>query len=542
MFNFNQNLSLLLVCALFVSCNRKKNDDPALEEDGGAGTYEPATSDFPVPVQTPIKSTSIVPPKLTAPSSMSLTTSSKTLHIAGSCLSGATVELGGTSLVASDVTSPSASLTSACTAGQFAFDVFKQNDGIYTIDVAQVSGSARSSKVTISWTLDSTAPVAPSIGLPLQNPLVSSDSMITISGSCEPTATVNLSGAATQSVTCSDAGAFSFSVTAATDAIRNYALSQIDVAGNTSASGSFQWERNSLIPASLVVTSPALSPSYSSSGSVTISGQCADGFEVTLAGDVLANDVSNPSNSLTQVCASSSFSFTVAKSADADYGFQLEQKNLSNNLESPTVTIHWIRDTVAPSAPVRTSPVANPFVSMGNSLAIGGSCEASATVTLSGPENQTSACSSSGVFSFTVQGATDGTRNYTLTQTDRAGNTSSGATVQWVRDSSVPNAPTITSPASSPFYSSGASLTISGACTSGYNVVMSGAVSASDVTNPANSLVAVCTASTFSFTITKATNTSFDLQFKQVNTGNNNSSSFASLTWVRDTIAPSGPL
>lgn len=367
-------------------------------------------------------------------------------------------------------------------------------------------------------------------------------SSLLITGSCEIAAALTLSGSDSQTVNCSSSGDFSITVQGATDATRDYSLTQTDRAGNISSARSLQWVRNTVVPAAPTVSIPATSPFYSNGSSLTISGACTTGYNIVMSGAAGASDVANPSGSLVQACAASGFSFTISKTTDASFDLQFKQVNTVNNAASSPTSLTWVRDTVAPVAAVLTSPAVNPIVTMDSSLIIAGSCEVSATVTLSGSDSQTATCSSTGGFSFTVLGASDATRNYAVSQTDMAGNVSQPTSVQWVRSSSVPAAPIISTPVASPYYSNTASLIISGSCTTGYNVVMSGAVSASEVTSPSNSLVFACAASTFSFTIAKTTNASFDLQFKQVNTVNNTASSYAGFTWVRDTNAPAAPV
>jgi uncharacterized protein YegP (UPF0339 family) len=337
-------------------------------------------------------------------------------------------------------------------------------------------------------------------------------------------------------MTCAS-NAYSFTVNKSSDATYNFSVGQTDLAGNNSATAAQQWIRNSSLPATPTITNPAASPNYSNLGSVTIAGGCTTGFTVTIGGDVIASDITNPANSLTQVCSGSAYSFTVAKSSDNTYNFNVKQTNLSS-VDSATATQTWVRDTVAPSAPTITTPSASPFYSTGN-LVISGACVSGFTVKLSGDDTQSVTCASN-AYSFTVNKSSDATYNFTVKQTDLASNDSAGTNQQWIRDNTAPSAPTITSPATDPFYSKANSVTLSGACVTGLTVTLGGDVVAGDVSSPAGSLTTVCSGAAYSFTIAKGSDNTYNFNVKQTSLAGVNSST-TTRSWVRDTVAPSAP-
>ena len=79
-----------------------------------------------------------------------------------------------------------------------------------------------------------------------------------------------------------------------------------------------------------------------------------------------------------------------------------------------------------------------------NTLVIEGSCEIGVTVTLGGNDSPTASCTN-GTVQFTITKTTDGSYNFTLSQTDRAGNaTITAATIAWTRDTTVTLPPTPT--------------------------------------------------------------------------------------------------
>ena len=447
-------------------------------------------------------------PVLTAPASCPLVSSASALTFSGSCEAGATVKLGGAD-----------TLNTACTSGTFSLTSNKSTDAVYAYNLTQTDAAGNTSSATAcSWTRDTTAPSAPTISSPAANPFTSGGSALTLSGGCETGALVALTGSSTQTATCA-ASAFSFNLTVSADATYNYSLKQTDAAGNASGSTAFQWIRNSATPAAIVLTSPSTNPLSNNASSLTIAGTCTTGMTVAMSGSSTQN----------QTCAASAFSFNVTASADGTNNYSLIQTNTANGLSSGPVTAQWIRDTVAPSAVALTAPASCPLVSNASSLALSGSCEAGATVKLTGADTLNAACAS-GTFSFTSAKSSDGIYAYSLAQTDAAGNTSSATACQWTRDAAAPSAPTITTPASNPLTSNTSAVTIAGACETGATIQVSGSATQT----------ATCASSAYSLSVGSSADGTFNYSIAQTDAAGNASSAVA-FQWLRDTVAPSAP-
>jgi hypothetical protein len=133
--------------------------------------------------------------------------------------------------------------------------------------------------------------------------------------------------------------------------------------------------------------------------------------------------------------------------------------------------------------------------------------------------------------------STDGTYNFTIGQTDAAGNTSGTTALQWVRDSTVPPNPVFIAPGASPYLANAPALVLSGTCVTGYTVNLSGGVVASDITAPTSILSQVCAAGGFSFTVSKSADAAYSLAVSQTSLAGFTSGS-ASVTWTRDTTPP----
>ncbi|MCM2322584.1 MAG: hypothetical protein NDJ90_04925 [Oligoflexia bacterium] len=471
-------------------------------------------------------------PVITSPASSPVYSNGSSLNLTGSCTPTYTVMLGG--VVAGDVTSPANNLNQACSgAGTFAYTISKNFDGVYTLSVRQKNPSTNqdSEPASVEWRRDATPPLAPTIEGFGANPYYSNGSGITIGGACEPGATVHLTGGSTQSVVCPIGASYSFSVTKSVDASYAFSVKQTDLASNTSPTTSQTWVRDTVAPSAPTRTTPGANPFQSGDSTITISGACENFAVVTLT-DIVAATTQEFS------CAGSVYSFSVNKALDGTYDFTLLQEDRAQNVSGVT-SFQWQRDTEILATPTITSPATDPYTTYVPTLTLTGGCEAGATVTIAGVNDADVTTPASGLsvpcsgaldYTFIIEKAVDGTFNLSVTQT-LGPKTSSSATRQWKLDRSAPLAPTMTSPASSPFYSKLDLLTISGACEAGATVQLSGASSQSTT----------CTAgSTYSFNVSKTTDATYSFSVSQSDAAGNASASVTK-QWIRDTAAPGVP-
>lgn len=449
-------------------------------------------------------SSAAAPPVLSSPSVNPFYSNSSSITLSGTCTTGATVHLTGGS-----------TQSQVCASGTFSFSVNKSSDGSYSFSLHQVTvAGTSSSAVSLTWIRDTSAP-APLVLSGPASPLVNNASSVTLSGSCETGATVQLSGSGTGSTGCASS-AFSFTVPKSTDGSFTFSLNQTDVAGNTSSSVSYVWQRDTVAPAAPGVTSPT-SPHTGNAASLVLSGTCESGASVRLTGDA----------ALTASCSAGVFSFTVPKSLDATYGFSISQTDAANN-SSSAVSFSWTRDTVVPARPVIVNPAGATLVSNASQITIDGTCETGATVSLTGAATQSAVCSG-GVFAFTVSRSTDGVYSFGVHQTDAAGNASSSASVSFTRDTVAPGAPSLSSP-TSPLVSRDTNLNLIGTCESGATVTLSGDASAS----------VTCSSGAYSIPLTKNSDGNFGFSLVQTDPAGN-ISAVTGFSWLRDTAAPAAP-
>ena len=472
------------------------------------------------------------------------TISSSPFSLTGTCTEGSSVTLGG-DVAAENVTE---GLSVNCSSSKtYSFSVTLE-DGSYNFSVGTSDGKT-SYSTPHSLEIDSTAPDAPVIVTPSTlvlpagttgTAITSGDPILTIGGTCEDGATVDMavSGSATDSSsqTCSSAEfSFTFSGVASTD-VYNFAITQTDSAGNVSNQADLQWTYDTGIP-----EQPTVDPVSSLTNSFpTITGACQNSSQVFLYNEAYA-EVLSPIT-----CLASTFSVTLTATevpADGVYKFYVTQRNI--NGESPPVAFGFTFDqTVLP--PNVTFPGVSPYTVQGPFLLVG-ECEDGADVRVywdslsintASTLDVTPACTD-GVFSLEFDETADGTYDYLIKQTDAAGNESTTTAQQWIRDTNTVGAPVITSPAASPYESNEDVLVLSGNCTTGNTVNLFEDVDA----YTASIASTTCEASYFSLSIDKSADTNDTAyNFKVGQTDANSASSDLGtapvFTWNRDITPP----
>jgi len=490
------------------------------------------------------------PPVITQPGTSTSSSNTNAFTLAGTCDNGLQVVIGG-HVGAQDVSAPTAGNNVAnCVAGVFSFSFSKTTDSAYTVSVMQRDPQTQldSTGVQVTWIRDTAPPSPPVVSQPSQSPFYDSASSLSLGGACEPGAQVNLSGADSMAISCS-AGQFSFNSTKASDGTYNYTLSQTDAAGNLSAATSFQWVRSASVMSPPAIQSPASSMFYSRTRSLMISGSCMSNATVTLSGAVTASEVSNPSQALSRTCVSGSYSFALSKSLDGVYDLQVSQSDPSTSSVSAPVALTWIIDNIPPLAPSVVTPAGAAVSSGDAALTLVVQCERGSTVNWSGTSSGTwsgantgsGACTDAGEFAASIPQSTDGSYTITLTQSDRAGNQSAASAVTWTKDTTMLPTPVLSSPNLSPIWTSSNTLVVSGSCTNGFIVNLSGDITASEVTSPSGALTQTCQTSTFSFTVSKSSDGHYVLNLMQADSADpptRGDSSSVSVDWTVDRLVP----
>jgi uncharacterized protein YegP (UPF0339 family) len=274
------------------------------------------------------------PPTILSPLTNPYYNNIGTLNLISSCEASNTVNLTEGSL---------GQLTRICPAEapyQVNFEIAKSSDGEYQFQIGQFNEVTASTAASFTWIIDTIKPGVPNLVSPATNPYTAPGNLKLV-GFCETSALVKLAGDSSQTTYCNSNNQFSFDILKTEDATYNFAITQQDLAGNISESLNFNWTRNSNSLAAPSITSPDDNPHWSNTSNLTLAGGCNPGYLVSLL-------ITEDSEQFTQNCSqNSTYSFDVKKLTDGTFTLALKQS--LNDAESPSNSVKWIRDTLAPT-------------------------------------------------------------------------------------------------------------------------------------------------------------------------------------------------
>ncbi|HEX3824714.1 MAG TPA: hypothetical protein VHV79_09645 [Mycobacteriales bacterium] len=428
-------------------------------------------------------------------------------------------------------------------------------DGAYTLSVTATDSSGNASPAgTAMYTLDTTAPVAPTVRLvtPPASPGNVTTPGFTVSDvdhspgngltfdctvtgatpvpasavTCGTSTTIDLTGANRD-------GSYTLSVTAT------------DPAGNVSAVGTASYVLDTTAPLAPVI---ALPPSSTKLPTFGISDPDST---ATLTCLLISpkNRTVFPTSGPGVCPANGAFDTTAFN--DGAYTLTVTATDPAGNLTSTTVT--WIRDTTAPSAPTVTlsAPAASPGNVRSLQFTVSDSDNSPVpgltyTCSVAGPSPVPAAAISCGAPTTSVNlgaGAADGIYTLSVTATDAALNSSAPAgTATYALDTTAPNPPAVTlsSPTSSPGNDTSPQFTVSDSDDS----PVSGLTYSCSVTGPTPVPASAisCAAPTTSIDLGGAgRDGTYVLSITATDTALNTSRSAGTATYTLDTSAPNPP-
>gem|GEM_PF-7028171 len=399
---------------------------------------DPATNSTSNPALETIDAQIPAAPVITAPIASEYVKNTTT--VSGTCETGATVSISNADLLPNPT-------TDVCSSGVFAIDVtwLPPADGsLETLSVTQTDPAGNTSPAdTVDVNVDLSTPAAPSIVFPVSSG--STDGTVSGTGA-EPNATiiVTVQGTGeTCSVMVAGDGSWScdLSPTPSMGAATIEATAT-DEAGNTSLPTTLATTIDTLAPASPTVNFPTLNGPTDG----TVSGTGAE-----------------PNSTITVEVAGTGETCSVTVAGDGSWSCDLSPTPSEGPVvlevvatdpagnSSGTTLVPASVDTTNPADPVITTPSDNDPDN--NTTTVSGTCEANATVSITNalltPNPTTTVCETDSTFDIEVtwQAAADGnTETLTVTQTDVAGNNSTGNdTVDVNVDLTAPVAPVITS-------------------------------------------------------------------------------------------------
>ena len=328
-------------------------------------------------------------------------------------------------------------------------------EGDHTFDAVATNANGDSPAAETTFTVDTTAPDAPTIDSPAKDATVQTGTP-EISGTAEKGSTVTVTEGGTTLCTtvADDNGDWSCTPTTALDnGLHNIEATATDAAGNVSdpATTDFTVDTepaDTTAPDAPVIETPADSSTVTDP-TPTVSGTAEPNSAVVVKeGDNTictspADDDGNWSCDPTRALTNGEHTFT-ATATDA-----------AGNTSDPATTTFTVdastEDTTPPVAPVILTPANGSTVATGTPI-VSGTAEADSTVTVK--EGSTTICTAvtnaSGSWSCTSSALSDGEHTFTATATDAAGNVSDPATTTFTVDTNsqgtTPDAPTVSSP------------------------------------------------------------------------------------------------
>jgi hypothetical protein len=324
-------------------------------------------------------------------------------------------------------------------------------DGGHNYMIRQVDSAGNEGSVDqVTWVVDTVPPPKPTLALtsPASSPTYQTTASLTFTaGENGGKLECKLDSAAYATCPSSPVSLPSLSF-----ATHTYSVRQSDTAGNISDVAIATWvvEPDTTAPLAPTVTrtSPAASPTTSTSQSVTYSGAEPGGaFKCKLDAAAYSACQASP--------------FTVSALGNGPHTLSITQTDSSGNV-SPAGSVTWTVDIVGPNAPTvaRVSPQGNPTPLTTQTISYVGA-EAGGTFQCKLDSLPLYACTGSPI---SISGLGDGTHTYSITQTDAVGNVGSAATITWVVDSSSPSTPDVarTSPTANPTNSLSQTITYSG--------------------------------------------------------------------------------
>ena len=347
-------------------------------------------------------------------------TNDNTLTLTGTAEANATVKVfDGATLLGSAVANGS---------GAWSYTTAALANGAHslTATATDAAGNTGVASAALSVTIDTTAPVAPSItsfspDTGTVGDGITTANVLTLTGSAEANATVKVYDGATLlgSAVANGSGAWTYATAALANGAHSLTATATDAAGNTGVASA---------ALAVTVTAPPGVPTITSFSPDT--GVVGDGITdpaiLTLTGRAVANSTVNVYDSTTLLGtatanASGAWSFITVPLPDGVHSFTATD-TVSGITSAASVAMSVTVDTVAPAAPV----IASDMIVNGNAVMLTGTAEANSKVTVfdGGALLGTSTTDSSGAWSYTTGPLSGGPHSFTATATDTAGNTS----------------------------------------------------------------------------------------------------------------------
>src|SRR6185437_8951996 len=380
-------------------------------------------------------------------------TNDNTLTFAGSAEANSTVKIYDGATLLGSVT--------ANGSGAWTYTTATLSNGAhnFTATAADVAGNISAASTVLTVTVDTAAPVAPTLASfstdsGTVGDHITNDNTLTLSGSAEANSTVKVYDGATLlgTVTANGTGAWTYTTATLSDGTHSFTATATDAAGNLgAASAALSMTIDTAAPVAPAITSFS-----------TDSGTVGDGITndntLTLNGSAEGNatvKIYDGATLLGSVTASAggTWTYTTAALTNGTHSLTATATDVAGNIGLASAALAVTVDTVAPVAPSISSfspdsGVAGDRITDVNILTLTGTAEANSSVkvydgaTLLG----SATANGSGAWTYTTAALGNGAHSFTTTATDAAGNTGlASAALAVTVDTVAPLAPTIAS-------------------------------------------------------------------------------------------------
>ena len=351
-------------------------------------------------------------------------TSANVLTLTGTAAANSTVNVyDGATLLGSATANASGAWTYTTAGLSNAIHSFTATD--------TVSGTTGVASAALNVTVDTVAPVAPTItafspDTGIVGDHITDAAVLTLTGTAEANSTVKVYDGATLlgSATANSSGAWSFTTGTLSNAIHSFTATATDVAGNTGVASSAL----SVTVDTVAPVAPSIASFSTDSG--VVGDHITNDNTLTLTGSAEANStvkVYDGATLLGSATANSSgaWTYTTAALSDGAHNLTTTATDAAGNTGVASSALSVTVDTVAPNAPV----IASDAIINTNEVMLTGSAEANSTVSIYEATNLlgTATVNASGVWSYATSPLSDGPHTFSVTATDAAGNTSSAS-------------------------------------------------------------------------------------------------------------------
>ena len=318
-----------------------------------------------------------------------------------------------------------------------------------TAKVTDAAGQTSAASATLAVKIDTSAPVAPTIGLSSSISSIGSaakpggTNVVSVTGSAEANSTVKVFDGTTQigTATANSNGVWSFTTGALSTGNHTLTAKAMDAAGNTGVASTALVVKASTTPAT--PHAPKISSFLNDSG--VVGDGITNAKSLILTGTADAGSLVKVFDGTTQVGtatanSSGAWSYTTPALAEGNHSLTAKVTDASGQTSAASAALAVKIDTIAPAAPKIAS---SGSITNADHVTLTGTAEANSTVKVFDGTKQigTATANEKGAWTYAADKLADGNHSFTTKAMDAAGNTSAASTALGMKvDTHAPTA------------------------------------------------------------------------------------------------------